>query len=821
MEPGSAFICEVKMKITEFLENNILLLDGAMGTLLQEKGLAPGEPPEKWCISHPDTVKDVHLKYYEAGSDAVLTNTFGVSLFKYERCELEDIISSAVDCAREAAKEAKREGERFVALDIGPTGKMLKPYGELDFESAVANFKLLAGLGEKYGADFIFIETMSDSYESKAALLGAKEGCSIPIFLSNAYDLSGNLMTGASPAAMVAMLEGMGADAIGINCSFGPNEVERVAKEYLDVASVPFILKPNAGLPRVENERTVYDLSPTVFADALSRFVKLGARIVGGCCGTSPEHIKELARQIKGLCPAKTLPKNVTRVASFTHSVEIGEKTALIGERINPTGKKRFKEALKTNDLDYILSEGVAQQDGGADILDVNVGLPEIDEPSMLTRVVKELQAVCDLPLCLDSSDPCALSAAMRVYNGKPLVNSVNGKKESMEAIFPLVKKYGGVLIALTLDENGIPSTAAGRVKIAKKILEEAAKYGIEKKDIIFDPLAMAVSADKSSARECLEALRVIKHELGAGTSLGISNISFGLPNRDDVNGAFLSMAISSGLSAAIINPLSEKMMGAYRTSIALKGLDEGFEHYIRFAQSKKEVSALQSAQATVDKTVSDEHLSELGRAVARGLRERARELTRSLLVNKAATEVIDEDIVPALCEVGRLYEQGRAYLPTLLMSAEAAEASLSIIKEHTPTGRVNNGGVSVLLATVKGDVHDIGKNIVKMMIESFGFTVYDLGKDVSPEKIAEAAIEKNVRIVGLSALMTTTLPAMEETVKLIRKKKPYTKIMVGGAVLTEEYAEKIGADFYAKDAMDGVRFVEQIDAEMRAEIFG
>ena len=795
------------MKVTDFLKENILILDGGMGTLLQERGLAIGELPERWSISHPELITEIHRAYFDAGSNVVNTNTFGANSLKFSDEELEAIVCAAVDCARTAREQSSGEQEKWIALDIGPTGKMLKPYGDLDFEDAVRIFAKTIRLGAKYGCDLVFIETMNDSYEAKAALLAAKENCELPVFVSCAFGEDGKLMTGGSPAAMVAMLEGMGADAIGVNCSLGPLALAPTVKQYLEYASVPVILKPNAGLPRAVGGKTVFDVSPEEFAKTTADLAALGVRAVGGCCGTTPEYISALAEKIKAVTPIPLSKKQHTIVSSYTHAVELGGAPVLIGERINPTGKKRFKEALRAEDMDYILKEGISEEEAGAEILDVNVGLPEIDEPRLLTRAVRELQAIIDLPLQIDTANATAMESALRVYNGKPMINSVNGKPESMSALFPLAKKYGGVIVALTLDESGIPATAEGRVEIARKILAEAEKYGIDKKDIIFDPLALTISADKDAARETLRAIRIIREELGCHTSLGVSNVSFGLPERDVINSAFFALALANGLSAAIMNPHSAEMMKTYYACSALFGLDESCKNYLEFAQNlpkSEPTSVAPTAKST------DEYRSELERAIVKGLSDEAARLTREILPSKAPLDVVAEDIIPALDRVGDGFEKKTVYLPQLLMSAEAAGAAFEVIKQALPAGE-SNGDRQVVLATVKGDIHDIGKNIVKLLLENYGFTVTDLGRDVPPERIVEAARESGATLVGLSALMTTTVPAMEETIRLLKTELPEVKTVVGGAVLTQEYADSIGADKYAKDAMEAVRYAEEI----------
>ena len=793
------------MNILQHLKNNILYLDGGMGTLLQTQGLSVGELPERWNITHPDAITEIHRAYFDAGSNVVNTNTFGANCLKFEMDELDAIIGAAISNARRAANQSKTEHPKWVALDIGPTGRMLAPYGDLDFEDAVSVFAETVRLGVKHGADLIMIETMSDSYETRAALLAAKENSNLPVFVSCAFGEDGKLMTGADPAAMVAMLEGMGADAIGINCSFGPRKLMDVVKEYLKYASIPVLFKPNAGLPAVREGRTVYGLSPNEFATDLREAILLGVRAVGGCCGTTPEYIEALVQKTATIKPQPITQKNITCVSSYTHAVIFDSAPILIGERINPTGKKRFKEALKAGDMDYILREGLAQAEAGVHILDVNVGLPEIDEVTMLQNAVCRLQEVTDLPLQIDTSDPAAMEAALRRYNGKAMINSVNGKRESMESVFPLVKKYGGLVVALTLDESGIPTRAEERARIAERILSVADEYGLDKKDIIFDPLALTISADQTAARETLRAVSIIKNELGCHTSLGVSNVSFGLPNRDVINSTFFALALGKGLSAAIMNPYSEEMMKTYHAFCALDGQDENCAAYINFAQ---DLPVAQTISTPIQSSVAtNAEGSELQKAVARGLRDLAAALTREELKTRAPLDVVQADIIPALDIVGEGFEKKTVYLPQLLMAAEAAKAAFEEVKTHLPAAA--NNGVSVVLATVKGDIHDIGKNIVKLLLENYGFAVSDLGRDVSSEDVVDEVVRLHAPIVGLSALMTTTVPAMEETIRVLRKRAPWCKIVVGGAVLTAEYAATIGADKYAKDAMETVRYAE------------
>ncbi len=811
------------MNILDYMQDHLLYLDGGMGTLLQEAGLAPGEYPERWNLSHPEIIQKFQRAYFEAGSHVVATNTFGANALKFSHEELAEIIAAAAANAKAARDTAQAPQAKYIALDIGPCGKLLKPYGDLAFEDAVALFAEVVRLGAANDVDLIYIETMSDSYETKAALLAAKENCSLPVFVSNAYGEDGKLMTGASPAAMVAMAEGMGADAIGANCSLEPKQLRGVVAELLANASIPVLLKPNAGLPQEADGKAVYTTLPDEFAADMADYIRQGVRIAGGCCGTTPAYIKKIVDASASLTPVPLTDKQITCVSSYTHAVKFEAQPLLIGERINPTGKKRFKQALKEHDLDYILQEGIRQQECGVHILDVNVGLPEIDEPAMLREAVEELQAVIDLPLQIDTSDAAAMEAALRVYNGKAMINSVNGKEESMRAIFPLVKKYGGLVVALTLDDNGIPKTAEGRVEIAKRILACAAEYGIDKKDIIFDTLAMTVSAEPGAAMETLKALRIIKEELGCHTSLGVSNVSFGLPKRDAINAAFYTCALENGLSAAIMNPYAQDMMKAYYAFRALHQMDENCSDYIAFVSSLPEaVPAANTAQtgtgsgsqpaAPTTGTAAGDYASALQRAIAKGLKEQAAELTAQKLTDTEPLEIIQNEIIPALDIVGQGFEEKRVYLPQLLMAAEAAKASFEKIKAQM-SGATAVNKYPVVIATVHGDIHDIGKNIVKLLLENYGFQVIDLGKDVAPQDILDAVIAHHAPAAGLSALMTTTVPAMQETIALLREKAPWCKVVVGGAVLNQEYADRIGADRYAKDAMETIRYADSLDS--------
>lgn len=793
-------IGSVSMNIRDFIKNNIVYLDGGMGTLLQKSGLQPGELPERWNISHPEVIKEIHKSYYDSGSNIVNTNTFGANSLKFGTDELSEIIYHAVKNADEARKASLGNQEKFIALDVGPTGKLLKPLGDLDFEDAVKAFAEVISLGVKYGVDLITIETMNDSYETKAAVLAAKENSDLPIIVTNAYGENGRLMTGADPAVMAAMLEGMGVDAIGANCSLGPKQLMGVMDELLNYCSVPVAFKPNAGLPKSDGKVTYYDVDAEEFAQDIKLAVANGVRIVGGCCGTTPEYIKKVCELTRDIRPKEIEKKTYSVCTSYNKAVFFGEKPILIGERINPTGKKRFKQALLENDIGYILQEAVNQQAKGVHVLDVNVGLPGIDEAQMLTNSVCELQCVTDLPLQIDSSDPVAMESALRRYNGKAMINSVNGKEENLNAIFPLVKKYGGFVVALTLDEKGIPSTVDGRMKIARKILLTAALYGINKKDIIFDPLAMTVSADKMSAVTTLETVKKITEQLGCNTSLGVSNVSFGLPSRDLVNAAFFTTAMENGLSAAIMNPYSERMMEAYYSFNVVKGLDENCMDFINFA-SRQEVQP----------TAKQESSLTLKEAIEKGLKEKASEITTAMLGNSAPLDIVNAHVIPALDNVGKRFEEKKLFLPQLLMSAEAAKASFEVIKATMSADGSSVKKGSIVIATVHGDIHDIGKNIVKLLLENYGYNVIDLGKNVPPETVLKAVTDNHAPLVGLSALMTTTVPAMEETVKLIKENAPWCKTVVGGAVLTQDYADKIGADKYAADAMETVRYTESV----------
>ena len=789
--------------VLQKLQKELLFFDGAMGTILQLGGLRPGEAPELWNLRRPEEIQAIHASYLQAGAHIIKANTFGANPFKCREngVNLEEVISAGMGLARKAVGETGGA----VALDIGPTGKLLEPVGDLPFEEAVDAFAQMVRAGAGL-ADCILIETMNDLYEAKAAVLAAKENSSLPVFVTMTFDEDGKLLTGGTLQAAAAVLEGLGVAAMGMNCGLGPRQMAKLIKELRRYTSLPLIVNPNAGLPKEKDGRTYFDVGSEEFSQTMEEIVRCGACCVGGCCGTTPEHIRRTVERCAPL-PCPPIPKEKrTVVASGMQAVEFGGAPVLIGERINPTGKARFKQALREKDLPYILGEGIAQQDAGAHVLDVNVGLPEIDEPEMMCRVIKELQALSPLPLQIDTSDPETMARAMRLYNGKPLINSVTAKESSMSAIFPLVQKYGGVVVGLTITEEGIPETAQGRVQAAKRIVEGAAAYGIGPEDIIIDPLTMAVSAGQDAALVTLEALRRIKKELGVCTSLGISNVSFGLPQRDNITSAFFLMALENGLDAAILNPKSAAVMRACRAFCALSGFDESCMAYIEaYAQPEPAAPPPKSAGCT------------LGEAIEKGLKEAAAKAAEQQLQTQTGLALIDGEIVPALDRVGKKFEEKTLFLPQLLMSAEAAKAAFEVIKGHMGGQETGQSRLTIVIATVKGDVHDIGKNIVKVLLENYGFRVIDLGKDVPPEAVLEAVQKEKAQLVGLSALMTTTVAAMRDTIALLRAKAPGVKVMVGGAVLTQEYADRIGADFYGPDAMASVRYASQLAKQQTA----
>ena len=864
-------------KLGDLLGKELLFFDGGTGTVLQGMGLKPGELPETWNIKHPDRIVQLHYNYFAAGSNIVNTNTFGAFITKFP-LELERLIAAAIDNANAARDKILLEnpdGNYFIAFDIGSCGKLLKPMGDLDFEDCVKLFKKTFRAAFDKKIDCVMIETMNDGYESKAAVLAAKETMEelgiaegdLPIIVSNVYDKECRTLSGSCPETMVAMLEGLGVSAVGVNCSLGPLEMKPTVERLCRAATVPVLVKPNAGLPKVVDGRTVFDVEAPDFVEAMKELAALGPMILGGCCGTTPEYIKLLADSRKELArkgevspslqPASGLSLPPLRgsnaapqrpaigcVSSNTKVVYFGgpNRPVLIGERINPTGKKKFKEALRAGNIPYIIHQGMEQEEAGAQVLDVNVGLPEIDEKEMMLRVLEELQNVTTLPLQIDTTKPDVMEAALRRYNGKAMINSVNGKQEIMDTVFPLVKKYGGLVVALTLNEDGIPEDSARRVEIARKIYAEAAKYGIKKTDIIIDPLAMAVSSDSRAGIATMETVRAIQ-EMGGLTSLGISNVSFGLPLREFVTASFFTLCMGAGLSAAIMNPLQGEMIKAWRCYNLLSGRDENCTDYINWSTVEGErlanmVVSTGSTTAITGSSASGNAggatggnppvrggseqrsasegetspTSHLSNAIIHGLKTDAAEATRELLKNTEALTIINEHLIPGLDYVGKRFEKKTMYLPQLLMAAEAAKAAFGEIREYMEkSGKKGAPKGKIIIATVKGDIHDIGKNIVKVLLENYDFEVIDLGKDVPPEVVVEACKKDHVMLVGLSALMTTTVAAMEETIKLLRKECPWAKTCVGGAVMTQEYADQIGADFYGKDAMDTVRFALEL----------
>lgn len=830
----------------ECLGNQILFFDGGTGSVLQAQGLKPGELPENWNIEQEEKIVQLGYGYYLAGSNIINTNTFGAFETKFTGKDGKYSVGQVIDAAFKNAEKARRliqekdaeDGReqipRFIAFDIGSCGKLLKPLGDLEFEDCISLFKKTFEAGIKNNPDLILIETMNDLYEAKAAIIAAKEvmeeaGKDIPIVASMVYDEGRKTLTGSSPEICAAVLESLGVSALGLNCSLGPEQMKPIVTRLLNSTSLPILVKPNAGLPKSVNGQTVYDVGAEEFSDIVSGFCQQGAMIAGGCCGTNPSFIKKLVQKVKGKnigVQARDIKKSV--ITSGTRLVEFGGKNppVLIGERINPTGKKKLKQALKDNDIAYILNEALTQEEKGAQVLDVNVGLPEIDECAMMQKVIKEVQAVTDLPLQIDTSDPVTMEKALRLYNGKALVNSVNGKQEVMEQIFPLVKKYGGMVVALALDEDGITETAEGRIKVVEKLYAKAAEYGIVQEDIIIDPLAMTVSADDRAGLATLETVKYVHEKKKGLTSLGISNVSFGLPLREHITSIFFTMAMQNGLSAAIMNPNAVEMMKAWTCFKTLSGLDPQCLGYIDFAGKYEEVAAKTTSPTAASNAGGKESASQqaseaihpLTKSIIKGLKENAKSETLRLLTGgdgseaMSAMDVINTKIIPALDIIGKDFENKKAYLPQLLMAADAAKEAFAVIKaELEKKGVAGEKKGPIVIATVKGDIHDIGKNIVKVLLENYSFRVIDLGKDVPPETVLEAVVREHAPLAGLSALMTTTVGAMEETIKLLHKDAPWCKVFVGGAVLNQDYADKIHADAYTKDAMESVKYAQSV----------
>jgi len=797
------------MNIKDLFGKKILFFDGAMGSMLQKSGLKTGELPETLNVTNSEIVIDIHMRYLKAGADIITANTFGAYSTKYDN--VEDIIKRGIDNVKQAIALLELR-DKFIALDMGSVGKLLKPLGDLDFEDCYEIFKRSAIAGEKAGADLVILETMSDTYEVKAALLAIKENTSLPVICTMTFDEKGCALTGADVTVMTALVEGLGADALGINCGLGPVQIKGLFDRLVQLASIPILVQPNAGLPRIENGQTVYDVSPDEFALYMKKFAEDGAWLIGGCCGTTPDHIQKTVEICRDIVPPPVTEKDFTVVCSYSKAVIIDKKPVVIGERINPTGKKKFKEALKAHNMDYILGEALSQADNFADVLDVNVGLPEINEEEMMIEAIKTIQASVNLPLQIDSSTPEVIEKALRVYNGKPLVNSVNGKVEIMEKVFPAVKKYGGVVVGLCIDENGIPPSAEGRLAIARKIIKTAEKYGISKKNIIIDTLTLTVSAQQVESRETLRALTLVRKELGVKTVLGVSNISFGLPNRSLVNTTFLALALQSGLNACIINPLSKPMIDTISAYNILYGIDVGCSEYIS-RQSGPDID-LGAGRTVVGIAAIGKKEPSLKELIVKGVKDGAFEETKRLLneEKKEPMDIINNYIVSALDIVGDGYDKGKYFLPQLIMSAETAKSAFSAISEFlSQNGSVQEKKGKIVIATVEGDIHDIGKNIVRALLENYGFDVIDLGKDVPVSVIVDKVVGEDIRLLGLSALMTTTVVNMEKTIKEVRKVKPDCKIMVGGAVLNKDYADEIGADFYGKDALASVGYAQEV----------
>ena len=792
------------MDVREYIKNNILIFDGAMGTMLQQKGLQIGENPEVFGLKNPDKLIEIHKLYLEAGSNVITTNTFGANELKLDKLgyTVEEVVDNAINMAKKAIEESDKSKPRFVALDLGPIGEMLEPIGTLSFDRAYEIFKRQAIQGEKSGANLIIIETMMDLYEAKAAVLAAKENTNLPVFCTMTFDENGRSFTGCMPESMVATIEGLGVDAIGVNCSLGPKQLIPIVEKISKMATVPVIVQANAGLPDIVNGQAIYNVDSEEFFIGVEKFVQLGASIIGGCCGTNPEFIKKISDNISTLKKVEIEKNNSCVVCSPSKFVEIKAPT-VIGERLNPTGRKLLKESLINENLDYIINLGLEQIEGGADILNVNVGLPDIDEKKMMPKVIKEMQSVMDVPLQVDSSNIEALEQGLRYYNGKTIANSVNGKEESLNAILPIVKKYGACIVGLTLDEKGIPSTAEGRFKIAEKIVNKALFYGIKKEDIFIDCLSLTVSAQQEEALETLKCIKMVKEKLGVKTILGVSNISFGVPNRKALNNTYLNLALSAGLDLPIINPNEEGIMETINAFKVINNIDKGCVKYIeKYSGYKKN---------NIIKTTNDrKHDLSLESIVEHGLKENAKDATLNLLKKYDENYVLDEILIPSLDVVGKKYDKGEIFLPQLIQSAETVKVSLNTIKDSLAKNNTNTVSKGkIIVATVKGDIHDIGKNIVKIMLENYGYEVIDLGKDVPIEEVVNHSKKNNIQLVGLSALMTTTVHSMKETIDALRKEGLNTKIFVGGAVLTEEYAKAIGADYYSKDAKSAVEIAK------------
>lgn len=780
--------------------------DGAMGTVLQGKGLKLGEIPELFNFTHSDLIEEVHLSYLEAGADYITTNTFGANHYKISDTPytVEEVITKAVSLAKNATK---RVGRGQVVLDIGSTGKLIEPVGDITFEEAYEVFKEQVVAGEKAGADLILFETFTDLYELKAGVLAAKENTKLPIYCTMTFEANGRTFFGTSIESMILTLEALGVDALGVNCSLGPKELVPIVEKIVSLASIPVLVQPNAGLPTMENGKARYNITADEFTHYMAYFAKIGVSILGGCCGTDASYIQKVVEKVKEIPLKPITPKKLCGICSSQKAVFFDD-VKVIGERLNPTGKKLLQQALREDNLDYVLRLALEQKEEGAHILDVNMGLPDIDEVAMLTKTVKQIQGIIDLPLQIDSSNVKAIESAARIYNGKPLINSVNGKKESLEAILPIAKKYGAAVLGLTLDEKGIPETATERLEVARRIVEEAKKYGIPKEDIFIDCLVVTASAQQDLVIETLRAVKLVKETLGVKTVLGVSNVSFGLPQRPVLNQAMLTMALMQGLDAPIMNPKNRELLDAILAYRVLVGYDKESKDYIEYFSEIKNSPAKES-QAALSYTLEE--------TIIKGLKKEAYTITESYLKEYEPLTIVESFIVPALNKVGEDYEKQILYLPQLIKSAEAAQSSFEVLKVALMASgdKVQDKGPKVILATVHGDIHDIGKNIVKVIMQNYGFDIVDLGKDVSKEAVLEAVKKHDARLVGLSALMTTTVTSMAETIKLLNEEVPECKVTVGGAVLTRELAEFVKADFYGRDAMETVKIAKNYFKEL------
>ncbi|WP_077849227.1 homocysteine S-methyltransferase family protein [Clostridium puniceum] len=799
------------MGLNKYIKDNILIFDGAMGTMLQKKGLKLGENPEVLNLKEPGVIEEIHREYIDSGANVITTNTFGANELKLKLCNLE--VEEVIDSAVKIVKKAKGNSDTYIALDVGPIGELLEPMGTLSFDRAYEIFKRQIVQGAKSGADIILIETMTDLYELKAAVLAAKENSELPVFCTMTFEENLRTFTGCSPEAMVLVLEGLGVDALGVNCSLGPKQLKPVIEEICSLAHIPVMVQPNAGLPTLSIGNEIkYDVTKEEFADTLCSFINSGVRVIGGCCGTTPDYIRELFLRVKNKKLKPVENENYSAICTPSKVVRI-DGVRIIGERINPTGKKLFKEALKNEDLDYILKQAISQIEAGAHILDVNVGLPEINEPKMMRKIVREIQGIIDTPLQIDSSDIGAIEAGLRYYNGKAILNSVNGEEKVLSAILPLVKKYGASVVGLTLDDNGIPAKAEERFAIAEKIVKRAAEYGIRKEDVFIDCLVLTVSAQQEEVQETLKAVRMVKEKLGVKTVLGVSNISFGLPNRELINETFLALALANGLDLPIINPNADGMTRVIHSYNVLYNYDKSAEVYIKNYANidlKSTVTMKSNDNSNSGNHSNKEH--DLRYIVVKGLKEEAKQATIELLKQYEELEIVNKYLIPALDEVGDKYEKGELFLPQLIQSAETVKNAFDVLKAEI--AKSNSNSISkgkIIVATVKGDIHDIGKNIVKVILENYGYEMIDLGKDVPIETVVSEAKKHNVSLIGLSALMTTTVRSMEETIKALREDGYTGKIFVGGAVLTADSAERIGADFYAKDAKESVEIAKKV----------